>query len=450
MQQTYLHPGLFKPLNGTVEKSNNPKVGSSAHPFYNQMLNKPKVSVIIPTLNEAQNLPLVLPYLPMEWIDEVILVDGRSTDGTVEVATALLPSIKVIMEKKRGKGAALVAGYRAATGDILIVVDADGSNDPREIPRFIGALMEGADMVKGSRFATGGGTNDMPLLRKLGNQFFVLSVNLMFGSHWSDLCYGYHAFWRHCLDHLDMSDVPGFEIDAALYLRAVREQFHILEVPSFEGYRFFGDGKLQTFPDGWRVLKTIFKEWKQLKTHVPEKPYIGFRGPCPTPSHFNGQADLSSVYLNQQLLKIIALFMEAGYNVNHLLGRILEIALNSTEAMSGSIFVVDQQGELHDGCLAFENQLLTLKDSGYGEILGQGLAGWAVKNLQPALVSNTCEDPRWLERHWDEKASLPRSALAIPLLLNHQHMCVLTLVRSQENQFTSADLEPFNLLSVQD
>src|SRR5512136_971187 len=138
---------------------------------------RPAVSVVIPTLNEAHNLPLVLPYLPLNWIDEVILVDGRSTDGTVEVARKMLPSIRVVMEEKPGKGAALLAGYRVSSGDIIIVVDADGSNDPREIPRFIEMLKEGADFVKGSRFAPGGGTSDMPRLRRFGNAAFVLMAN---------------------------------------------------------------------------------------------------------------------------------------------------------------------------------------------------------------------------------------------------------------------------------
>ena len=124
-------------------------------------LQRPTVSVVIPTLNEAENLPLVLPYLPMEWIDEIFLVDGCSTDRTVEVAQQLVPSIKVVLEPLLGKGIALRAGYQNATGDIIIVLDADGSNDPREIPRFVRALSEGSDFVKGSRFAPGGGTTDM-------------------------------------------------------------------------------------------------------------------------------------------------------------------------------------------------------------------------------------------------------------------------------------------------
>lgn len=238
---------------------------------------RPTVSLIIPTLNEAQNLPLILPYIPMDVVDEVILVDGRSTDGTVEISRTIMPSINLVMEKKQGKGAALTAGYKASSGDIIIVMDADGSNDPREIPRFIQALREGADFVKGSRFASGGGTTDMPRIRRLGNAGFVHLVNLLFNGSFTDLCYGYHAFWRYCLNSLDLKDADGFEIDTALYLQAMSNSLKIREVPSFEGYRFYGDGKLRTIPDGWRVLRTILSEFVSSIRPHRHLHHIGFR-----------------------------------------------------------------------------------------------------------------------------------------------------------------------------
>ncbi len=244
-------------------------------------IRRPSVSVIIPTLNEAENLPFVLPYLPLDWVDEVLLVDGRSTDNTVRVAKRLLPSIKVILEKRRGKGSALCAGYHAALGDILIVLDADGSHDPREIPRFVHALMEGADFAKGSRFAPGGGTTDMPRIRQLGNRFFVILVNNLFSVHFTDLCYGYHAFWRYCLDTIALEDVDGFEIDTAIYLRTLWKHLRVSEVPSFEGHRFRGVGKLRTFPDGWRVLRTIARETKRNYFSPSHEFYDGFRGQRP-------------------------------------------------------------------------------------------------------------------------------------------------------------------------
>jgi glycosyltransferase involved in cell wall biosynthesis len=258
---------------------------------------RPTVSLVIPTLNEAENLPLILPYIPMDVIDEVILVDGRSTDGTIEVSRQIMPSIKLVMEKKPGKGAALAAGYQASSGDIIIVMDADGSNDPREIPRFIHALREGADFVKGSRFASGGGTTDMPRIRRFGNASFVHLVNLLFNGTFTDLCYGYHAFWRYCLDTLDLKEVDGFEVDTALYLRAMRMSLKIMEVPSFEGYRFFGVGKLRTIPDGLRVIRTIFSEFiSSLRLPHRDLP-IGFGG---QPDEYSETFDISIYEDNYQ------------------------------------------------------------------------------------------------------------------------------------------------------
>jgi glycosyltransferase involved in cell wall biosynthesis len=213
---------------------------------------------VIPALNEAENLPYVLPLIP-SWVDEVLLVDGNSTDGTVEVALDLLPNIRIVYQEGRGKGAALRSGFAAATGDIIIMMDADGSTDPAEIPLFCAALLRGADFVKGSRFLQGAGTADMELHRMLGNLIFVASVRLLFGGNFSDLCYGYNAFWRRVLSSLDL-DGDGFEIETMMNVRALRAGLKVAEVPSYEYKRRHGCSRLRAIPDGWRVLKTIFKE----------------------------------------------------------------------------------------------------------------------------------------------------------------------------------------------
>jgi glycosyltransferase involved in cell wall biosynthesis len=219
----------------------------------------PTIGVVIPALNEAENLPHVLPFVPL-WINEIVLVDGHSSDGTVAVARELVPSIRIVQQSGRGKGAALRSGFAAATSDIIVMLDADGSTDPREIPFYVSALLNGADFAKGSRFAQGGGTADMPLYRKAGNWCFVMLVRLLFGGSYTDLCYGYNAFWADVLPTLNL-DGDGFEIETIMNVRALRANLKVVEVPSFEDRRRYGEGRLRTIPDGWRVLKAIFREW---------------------------------------------------------------------------------------------------------------------------------------------------------------------------------------------
>jgi glycosyltransferase involved in cell wall biosynthesis len=216
------------------------------------------VSVVIPALNEAENLPYVLPHIP-SWVHEVILVDGHSTDGTVEVARRLRRDIRIVRQEGKGKGAALRSGFAAARGDIIVMMDSDGSTDPGEIPLYVGALLAGADFVKGSRFLQGGGTSDMSLHRRLGNWGLTIGVRMLFGGSYSDLCYGYNAFWRRVLPTLHLYG-DGFEIETLMNVQALRAGLKVVEVPSFEAERIHGESRLRALPDGWRVLKTILRE----------------------------------------------------------------------------------------------------------------------------------------------------------------------------------------------
>jgi glycosyltransferase involved in cell wall biosynthesis len=232
-----------------------------------------RVSVVVPALNEAENLPHVLPLIPA-WVDEIILVDGNSTDDTVAVARQLCPDVQIVQQVGRGKGAALRTGFAAASGDIIVMLDADGSTSPAEIPGFVGALLAGADFAKGSRFLQGGGTADMSLFRQFGNGGLTWTVRLLFGGQFSDLCYGYNAFWRRVLPHLRL-DCDGFEVETLMNIRALRAGLKVVEVPSFEAERVHGVGRLRAIPDGWRVLKTIFRErFRSMELPVPAEALI--------------------------------------------------------------------------------------------------------------------------------------------------------------------------------
>ena len=224
------------------------------------------MSVVIPALNEARNLPHVFARLPA-WIHEVVLVDGHSTDGTAEVARELFPDVKIVGQDRTGKGNALSCGFAASTGDVVVMLDADGSTNPDEIPAFVDALVEGADFAKGSRFANGGGSSDISLTRRFGNWFFCSLVNVMYGTTYTDLCYGYNAFWRRHLPAMDIN-CDGFEVETLMNIRAAQAGLRIAEVPSFEEERVYGDSNLRTFRDGFRVLRTIFREWGRRPVEV--------------------------------------------------------------------------------------------------------------------------------------------------------------------------------------
>jgi len=191
-----------------------------------------RVSVVIPAKNEENNLGWVMRRLPIE-VDEVILVDGNSSDRTIEVALSIRPDTVVVNDRIPGKGAALRAGFAAATGDYIVMLDADGSMDPVEINAFIAALDAGHDLAKGSRFLADGGTSDISPIRQLGNVVLLTIANVLFRTRQTDLCYGYAAFRREAIAPLTL-DAQGFEIESQLFLRAIANRLSVTEIPSFE------------------------------------------------------------------------------------------------------------------------------------------------------------------------------------------------------------------------
>lgn len=239
----------------------------------------PRISVVIPALNEARNLPYVAERIP-SGIDEIVFVDGRSVDDTAEVARRLWPDAIHITQTRSGKGNALACGFEVASGDIIVMIDADGSTDPGEIPDYVGALVSGADFAKGSRFITGGGSADITKIRRIGNWFLNAIVNLLFPCRYSDLCYGYNAFWRYCLDvmKLPASDLPepqwgdGFEVETLINVRVAAGRLQVAEVASYEAMRIHGVSNLNAVRDGLRVLKTIRREYFSLRRSTPRTP----------------------------------------------------------------------------------------------------------------------------------------------------------------------------------
>lgn len=228
----------------------------------------PRVSVVVPAKDEAANIREILPYL--ERFYEVIVVLTDDDDESAEAAREALPSAKIVRQTRRGKGNAMICGFEQVTGDIVVTFDIDGSADPHEIPLFVNALMNGADLAKGSRFAPGGGTEDITRFRSLGNRGLNLLARLVTGQRFTDLCYGFNAFWAAQLPLLDLPEanldstemVPGdgFEIEAMIIGRFALSGAVITEVPSYEHNRYHGLTNLNAISDGFRVLWTILQD----------------------------------------------------------------------------------------------------------------------------------------------------------------------------------------------
>jgi glycosyltransferase involved in cell wall biosynthesis len=256
-------------------------------------MSTPSVSVVVPSLNEARNIPHVFERMPRD-VHEVILVDGFSVDGTVAVARELRPDVRVLRQTRMGKGNAVACGVAAATGEIIAMVDADGSADPGEIPRFVEALLAGADFAKGSRFLEGGGSSDITRLRTFGNHLLTTLFDMCYGRNYTDLCYGFNAFWRRHAPLIGLdatSPAPtngdgrlwgdGFEVETLIHVRVAKAGLIVAEVPSFEHPRLHGASNLSAFRDGRRVLKTILSERRGIRHPAATQPPIYLRpGPA--------------------------------------------------------------------------------------------------------------------------------------------------------------------------
>lgn len=236
----------------------------------------PTVTAVIPTLNEADNLRWLMPRLTA--VDEIVIVDGESADGTVEVVLAIRPDARIIVEPPAGKGSAMRTGMAAATSDVIIMLDADGSMDPAEFDAFLALLCRGYDFVKGTRYGCGGGSDDLTGLRSVGNRWLTRTANVLYGQNWSDLCYGFVAMRRSAVERLELRST-GFEIETEMCVNAVRAGLRIAEVPSHETERRFGESNLNTFRDGWRVLKTMFR--LRFKGALERSPDITVPEPLP-------------------------------------------------------------------------------------------------------------------------------------------------------------------------
>lgn len=227
-----------------------------------QELSVADVGVVVPTLNEEKNIEDVLLSLKNQGYYNILIIDGMSKDKTTNIATR--NGVKVVLQNGKGKGSAIRQvfnnGYLDA--DAVVIMDADGSMHPKEIHSLVEALNSGADIVKGSRFMSGGYSYDMSSLRRIGNMLMVAVVNLLWSAKYTDLCYGFAAFSKRAIKKL----VPhlksqNFEIETEIFLKALDLGLVVKEVPSTEFVRKNGQSNLNSFGDGFKILMKIAEEF---------------------------------------------------------------------------------------------------------------------------------------------------------------------------------------------
>ena len=220
------------------------------------------VGIVIPTLNEEKNIYEVLCKANKIGYNKILVVDGQSKDNTINVASK--GGAKVVLQNGQGKGDAIrqVLSNRYIDVDAIVLMDADCSMDPAEIPSFIEALNSGADIVKGSRFLKGGRTYDMDGLRRCGNSMLLFAINLIWSAKYTDLCYGYVAFSKRAIEKLaPVLESDGFEIETEIFIKAIDLGLVVTEVPSIEYARKNGNSNLHAFRDGLKIFRTIVQEF---------------------------------------------------------------------------------------------------------------------------------------------------------------------------------------------
>jgi len=223
----------------------------------NKLSSNVKITAIICTLNEESNLSLVLPRIPA-WVDEVLLVDGHSSDNTIAVAQKLLPRITVLRQPGKGKGDAIKYGVKHAKGELIVTLDADGSTDPDNLKRFIQPLLDGFDFVKGSRFL-GQKQPRMPTYRRFGNWVLVMTSNLLFGTKYTDLCSGYNAFRKEAFSKFNLI-YDGFEMEQEMNVKIKKLGLKVIEIDCIDRGRNAGASKVGAIKQGFKDFIIIIKE----------------------------------------------------------------------------------------------------------------------------------------------------------------------------------------------
>ena len=215
-----------------------------------------KVSLVIPTLEEAGCIEQVLSQVPKNCADEILIVDAYSKDGTADIVRKL--GYNVVMQEGRGFGDAFSLGVSKATGDIIILMDGDGSHNPADIPKLVEKIKEGYDYVMASRYCKGSRSYDDTMVRHLGNKSFTFLISFFHRMKITDSLYLFTAIRKNVFDKISIKS-KGFEYCVEILVKVHKAGFKMAEIPSIERKRYSGYSKVKSMKHGLKILIEIFK-----------------------------------------------------------------------------------------------------------------------------------------------------------------------------------------------
>lgn len=228
------------------------------------------VTLLVLTLNEVDGMREVMPRVKRAWVDQILVSDGGSTDGTLEVARAA--GYDIVEQRRKGIRFGYVEAWPHITGDVVITFSPDGNSVPEAIPALIDAMREGHDMVIASRYKGGAHSADDTLLTGFGNWLFTRTINALHGGRYTDAMVIYRAYRKTVFEELDLHLDAGYRtpeflfhtvlgVEPLLSVRAAKRKLKVAEIPADEPLRIGGTAKLQMIRWG---LGYYFQIWREL------------------------------------------------------------------------------------------------------------------------------------------------------------------------------------------
>ena len=217
-----------------------------------------KTTLVIPTKNEIDGMKAIMPKIKKEWVDQILIVDGNSTDGTIKYARD--NGYEIMVQKTKGIG----NGYREALplikGDVIVTFSPDGNSVPEKIPEVVEKMKRGYDLLIVSRYLQGAKSYDDDFFTKIGNKFFTITINLLFGGKYTDSLVIFRAYKKSLINDLKI-DAEHMTFEEQISIRAAQKKLKITEIPGDEPPRIGGERKIRVFKTGLTLFLEIFKNF---------------------------------------------------------------------------------------------------------------------------------------------------------------------------------------------